>query len=118
LAHRWLGYREGDCSLSIISARLGEVLASPDEMLSHLSGGERQFLAMELVGQSRARLIMLDEAFAFLNRAGGELLTDHIVKLALSHNVSFIITDHTGLFDPAIAVSLYQISGRTLKAAP
>jgi energy-coupling factor transporter ATP-binding protein EcfA2 len=117
LAHRWLGHREGGSPPGIDSARLREVLASPDGMLIHLSGGERQILAMELTGRSANRLIMLDEPFAFLSRSGGELLAKYIHLLASSQGVSFIITDHTGLFYPTAAVSLYQISNGTLKAA-
>lgn len=72
-------------------ARLEDKL---DRSTFHLSGGEKQALAIASVLTLRPKIIVLDEVTSMLDPLGTELISEMIVKLNKRYGLTIIAIDH------------------------
>lgn len=75
----------------------------------HLSGGERQILALALAIAHSPAFVLLDEPFAGMDQDNSALLLEYIARMNREKNVAFLIAEHQQHLVSDIADREYQI---------
>jgi energy-coupling factor transport system ATP-binding protein len=106
-----------------IERRIGETLAAfglaaqRDWPLHRLSAGQKQRLVLGCVLAMGQRALLLDEPFAYLDRAGSALLVELLVERARQGQGIVVVEHRLDLVAP-IAHRLYHCSDGTLAEGP
>lgn len=80
----------------------------------HLSGGERQMLALGNALMNKPKLILFDEPFAGLDAINTQIMVNELLKLK-NQNVSMLIVEHKETFNTYANRELQMYFGRIIK---
>lgn len=80
----------------------------------HLSGGERQMLALGNGLMNNPKLILFDEPFAGLDETNTKIMIKELLKLK-EKKVSMLIVEHKNIFNTYANIELQMYLGRIIK---
>ena len=80
----------------------------------HLSGGERQMLALGNGLMNNPKLILFDEPFAGLDETNTKIMVNELLKLK-EKKISMLIVEHKNIFNTYANIELQMYLGRIIK---